>query len=216
VTGWRERRTFGVGPFASPVVLGPSGKGWYEPASQNAPRRVALHTTIGEFLVDSNLTRAALLKVAASLPLSGLPAPRGWLVHRSAGTVVRDGLMPDQAIERATFAVLVPTYLPAGFAAAAAETSTGRTVRAVTVLYRSPTAQLDGEGIRLYQATGQTLAPPTDPGALAVLVRGVVARWSPDEQTLEWEDGDVYRSISAPGIDLATVVRIAGSLRAPG
>jgi hypothetical protein len=214
VTGWRERRPFGVGQFASPVTLGPDGRALYEPASADSPRRVAIHSANGEFLVDSNLTPAQLLRVAASLPVDGVALPSSWLVRTAPnGTVVRLGLTAGQALAAAGFAALVPRYLPDGDAAAAAELARGPRMRAITILYRSPTAQLDGDGIAVYQATGQRLAPPTDPGALAVLVRGVVGRWSPDEATLEWIQGHLYVSITAPGEDLSVVVRIADSLR---
>lgn len=214
VTGWKLRRRFGVGPFASPVTLGSNGRAFYEPASSDSPRRVAIHSADGEFLVDSNLAPGQLLRVAGSLPVSGLAPPASWLVRTEPdGIVVRVGLTARQALARARFAALVPTYLPDGYAAAAAELSTGRGLRAITILYRSPTAQLEGDGIAIYQSTGQRLAPPTDPGALAVLVRGRVGRWSPDQSTLEWVESRSYVSIAAPGVDLATVLRIAGSLR---
>jgi hypothetical protein len=214
VTGWTERRTFGVGSFASPVDIGADGTAWYEPATSTSPRRVALHTSAGEFLVDSNLTRAALLRVVASLPVTGLAPPRAWLQHSGPGGIkVRIGLTAAQAFAAAGFPALAPTSLPAGYASGAAELSTGRRSRAVTVLYRSPTAQLGGEGILLYQATGERLAPPTDPGAVAVLVRGRVGRWSPDQAVLEWVENGVYLSIAAPGLDLSVVLHVASSLR---
>ncbi len=50
VQEWRQPSPFGVGPFAELVTLA-RGVGYYEPASQDEPRRVALHTAAGEFLV---------------------------------------------------------------------------------------------------------------------------------------------------------------------
>jgi hypothetical protein len=215
VTGWDQDRTFGVGSFASPVRVGARGTGWYEPASQAGPRRLALHTASGEFLVGSNLTRQALIRVAASLPVSGVAPPREWLVRTSAnGLVVRIGLSPSRALAGAGFRALVPGYLPAGYAAASAQLASSPSVRAVTILYRSGVAQLEGDGVLIYQATGQGVAPPTDPSAVAVLVRGTVGRWSPDEATLEWVEGHLYVSITAPQTPLAVVARIADSLHA--
>ena len=41
----------------------------------------------------------------------------------------------------------------------------------------------------------------------------LVGRWSPGRHLLEWVDGGVYRSLSAPALDLPTLLRVARSLR---
>ncbi len=213
VSGWTEARPFGVGPFAEPVAM-PTGVGYYEAASVTDPRRVALHTAGGELLVESNLSRADLLRVAGSLPVSGLPQPNSWRIHRWSGGVTEDGLTPAEGIAEARLPVLVPGYLPSGYRAAAAEVARAGTGDSLTVVFRRPAAQLDGVGLMLVQATGQTLPPPEEPQVEAVAIApGLVGRWSPGRHLLEWVDAGVSRSLSAPALDLPTLLRVARSLR---
>jgi hypothetical protein len=212
VAGWSRRSLFGVGAFAEPVLL-PSGHGvgYYEPATAIEPRRISLHTMVGEFLVVSNLPRATLLEVAGSLPVTGLPQPATWRIHRWSGGVVEQGLSPSEALRRAPFTALVPGSMPVGYRPAAAEVVRSRGVLGIAIDYRRPAAELGGTGFRLYQAVGQGLPPPNGP-EVEVLVRGVEARWSPDDGLLEWTEGRIYRSLSAPGLDLSSLVRVANSL----
>ena len=79
VTGWDQGRPFGVGSFAEPVRLA-NGPGLYEPASSADSRRIALHTAGGEFLVQTNLPRALLVRVAGSLPVETLAFPGSWRI----------------------------------------------------------------------------------------------------------------------------------------
>src|SRR5439155_9484373 len=71
VSGWERPALFGVGQFAQRVRLGDVGVGYYEPATDTEPRRVAVHTADGEVLVSTNLDRATLLEVAATLAIHG-------------------------------------------------------------------------------------------------------------------------------------------------
>ena len=82
----------------------------------------------------------------------------------------------------------------------------------VTIVYRRPAAELDGVGLILYQATGQSLAPPDSPDEQAVMVGSNAGRWSPEDHLLEWMDGRVYRSLTGPAFDLTTIVQVARSL----
>jgi hypothetical protein len=213
VNGWNQSRLFGVGPFAQVVALRGREAAYYEPASATEPRRVALHTPGGEYLVATNLPTAELLTAAASLPVTGVAEPASWRIHHWQGGSVEDGLTPAQAEADAGFAVLAPSFLPPGYAAATAEVVRGPGMVGVTVAYRRPAAELDGIGIRVYQATGQSLPPPTSGAEEAVGVQGVVGRWSPDQHLLEWAQGGVYRSVAGPEFDLATLLRVADSLR---
>lgn len=212
VTGWRQKAAFGIGPFAERSALPGGGLGYYEPADGIEPRRIALHTARGEFLVATNLDRRRLMRAAGTLPVCGMPLPRTWLVHRGAGQTVQDGLDPAQALGRVDFPALVPGFLPDGYRAAAAEVVASRRNRGVTIAYRRPAAELDGIGLRWYQASGQLLGPPRGVGQTALELRGTVARWSADEHLLEWVEDGVYRSLSGPSFDLATMVRIAASM----
>ena len=152
--------------------------------------------------------------MAGSLPVSGLPQPASWRIHRWSGGVTEDGLTPQEGIARAGFSVLAPGYLPAGYGAAAAEVARAGTGDSLTLVYRRPAAQLDGVGLMLVQASGQTLPPPEEPQVEAVAIApSLVGRWSPGRHLLEWVDGGVYRSLSAPALDLPTMLRVARSFR---
>jgi hypothetical protein len=208
VEGWDQPALFGIGPFPETVKMpGRSGVGYYLPAASAEPRRLALHTAKGEFLVATNLPRSRLLQTAASIPVRGLPQPVEWRVHQWSGGVV------EQGIARAKFALQEPSFLPTGYRRVAVQTATSGKSTGVTFVYRRPAAELDGVGLVLYQASGQDLAPPNSPDELTVALGPNVGRWSPEDHLLEWIDGRVYRSITGPSFDLATIVRVALSLR---
>jgi hypothetical protein len=209
VQSWKQRALFGIGPFPETVKLeGDTGVAYYEPATASDPRRLALHTQRGEFLLATNLPRADLISAAMSMPVTGLSQPNGWRVHRWSGGVV------EQGVNDPGFPLLVPTYLPTGYAPVAAQTARTDRSTGVTLVYRRPAAELDGVGLILYQADGQNLAPPSSPDEQAVTVGAVTGRWSPDQHLLEWLDQGVYRSLSGPAFDLSVLLKVAGSLRA--
>jgi hypothetical protein len=112
-----------------------------------------------------------------------------------------------------SFPVLTPTGLPRGYDAVSAQTVRTPNVEGLTVVFRRPAAELDGVGLELYQAEGQTLPPPTGAGQQEVRVRAVVGRWWPDGHRLEWLEGGIYRSLVGPSFDLTTMLGIADSLR---
>lgn len=214
VRKWREPRPFGVGAFAERVQLGAGrGVGYYEPATSSEPRRLAIHSRDGELLLSSNLPRASLVEAARSLRLTGNPAPTAWRIRRWSGGTVRSGLKPEEAIGRVDFPVLLPAALPSGYRAVAGETFESRATEGLTVVFRRPWAELDGVGLRLYQARGAPLPPPTEAAVHAVFVRGVRGRWSPGQHLLEWIEQGVYRSLSGPSFELAALLRVADSLR---
>jgi hypothetical protein len=116
ITGWTQRRLFGVDDLAERVALGiDRGVGYYEPATSTQPRRMAIHSQAGELLVATNLSRDRLVRMAGSLPVVGRPAPASWLVRRWSGGVVRSGLTVSEAVRRASFGVLIPAALPSGY-----------------------------------------------------------------------------------------------------
>jgi hypothetical protein len=210
VVGWDRPEPYGVGTFAEAVDLS-AGRGvaFYEPASIEEPRRVAIHTRQGEFLLASNLPRDRLLAVAGSLPVTGRALPKRWRILEWPGGVIREG------VARADFSLLGPTFLPSGYRQAGAQTVTIGEMTGVSVAYRRPGAELDGVGLVVYQATGAVLPPPDSPGAQSVKVRGVDGRWSPDEHLLEWVQGGIYRSLTGPSLYLPTLLRVAEGLREP-
>jgi outer membrane lipoprotein-sorting protein len=213
VRRWNQPHLFGVGPFAEEVRLGP-GTGYYEPASTMEPRRVALHTAMGEVLIATNLPRATLLSVATSLPVTGVPRPARWGVHRGSNSLVKVGLSPEEAIAESGFEVMVPTVLPPGYRAVSAATVRSSKSEGITIVYRQRAAELGGDGLRLYQSTGETLPPPTAGDEQVVPMDGITGRWSPQAHTLDWVDAaGVYRSLSGPAFDLTTLLEVAESLR---
>jgi hypothetical protein len=208
VDGWDQPAIFGIGPFPETVKIpGRKGTGYYLPATSTEPRRLAIHSAKGEFLVATNLPRSRLLQTAASIPVRGLPQPVAWRVRQWSGGVV------EQGVARAKFALEGPAFLPTGYRRVAVQTATSGKSTGVTFVYRRPAAELDGVGLVVYQASGQDLAPPNSPDDLTVMVGHSVARWSPEDHLLEWMDGRIYRSITGPSFGLATIVRVASSLR---
>lgn len=214
VRGWTQPHLFGVGPFAEEERIGRDGLGYYEPATPTEPRRLALHTGEGEVLIATNLPRATLLSVATSLPLTGIPRPARWRVHRGSNAVVMVGLSPDEAIAGLGFDVMMPSALPSGYRPVAATTVSTPTSQGITIVYRRPAAELGGPGLRLYQSAGEALPPPTGADEQAVRVGGGTGRWSPESHTLDWVDEQgVYRSLSGASFDLTTLLEVAASLR---
>jgi hypothetical protein len=215
VRGWNQSQLFGVGPFAEEVTLGSAGGvGYYEPATGTEARRVAVHTTEGEFLLATNLPRAALLSVAGSLPVGGVAVPGEWRIHRGSNAVVEIGLSPEEAVERAGFEVLLPSFLPPGYRAASAMTVETAGATGIAINYRRPAAELGGTGLRLYQSHGEALPPPTGADEQIVQVGGTMGRWSPEAHVLDWiDEHGVYRSLSGPGFDLTSLLEVATSLR---
>jgi hypothetical protein len=219
VTGWRHADLFGVDGFAQAVQLPGGGTGYYEPAAGPAPgaeagaRRVSLHTVVGEIVVESNLPRDALLRVAGSLPARGLPEPDAWRVHRWPGGELIDGLSPMEAIRRAPFRADLPATVGGGYQAVSAELSRVGGSTTITIAYRRPAADPGGTGLWLSEAAATAMPPPTDPSEEQVALLGGLARWSPDRHLLEWVRSGVYHSLRADDLELSALLRIAESMR---
>jgi hypothetical protein len=212
--GWDEPAPYGdVGELAQAVTVG-SGVAYYEPATAELGRRLSVHARGVDLYMESNLPRRDLLEVAASLPVRGLRVPNRWLSLRLPGGEVQERVTLEEAVRAAPF-VLLPEELPEGYYAAAAFELEAVGRREVTVYFRRPGSELDGVGIRLHQATGVGLPPPTDPDALAVRVRGTTGRYSPSRGELEWIEDGVYRSLSGTALDLGGLLAAAGSLEVP-
>jgi hypothetical protein len=127
--------------------------------------------------------------------------------------VVQQGLTPEEAIAEAGFDLFLPSFLPQGYLAVSAVTVRTATGTSVTIVYRQSAAELGGQ-LRLHQATGQSLPPPTGADEQIVRVGTSMGRWSPEAHVLDWVDEDgIYRSISGPGLDLTTLLQVAVSLR---
>jgi hypothetical protein len=198
----------GVSILAERVEVPVGGVALYEPAGPNAGRRLSIHAAGWDAVLESNLPRAELLRVAGSLPVRGLEPPRAWLVRDlpGGGRVERVGL--GEAVERAGFPVLVPRRLPPGTRFAAAELLTG----AVSFYYRRAGIESEGFALRVHQAAGVPLPPASGTDQVSVRVRAVTGRWSPVRHELEWIEAGAYRSLRAPWLDLADVLVIAASM----
>lgn len=178
--------------LAMPVEL-QHGTGLYEPATLEHGRRVTILGPRWDLAIETNLPREELLEIASSAPIVG------GLPEQPADDLDDAG--------RAVPELLTPTPLPAGYRLWIVDARRG----AVTIHYLRPGAELDGTGIRLYQARDAGLPPPLD-DVLGVTVRGIAGRYSAERAELEWVEDGVYRSLQAAAFDLAGLLRIAASL----
>lgn len=213
---WDQEALFGdVGPLAARIDLPGGGVAYHEPPTATLGRRLAIHDAGADLYLESNLPLERLLEVAASVPVRGRPIPDAWRTRRLPGGTLEVGLGLDEAV-RAFPELALPARLPAEYRLWTLQLLQGREGTGVTAFFRRPGGELQGVGIRLHQAEGAGLAPPTDPGALAVRVRGETGRYSPIRGELEWVEGGVYRSLLADGLDLDHLVQVAGSLAPAG
>jgi hypothetical protein len=197
IRGWDGPSLFGdVGELAEPVRAG-RGTVYYEPASGTIGRRVAVHGRGWDIELESNLPGSDLLAIAASLPVTGRPAPGAWF----------DRVPVGEAVDDAPFAML-PARLPTNYRPWGARSGPDGTV---TVWFRRPGVE-PGPGLVLHQAPRAALPPPLEGEVLAVRVRGTAGRYSPARGELEWMEDGVYRSLGGGALDLRGLLRVASSL----
>ncbi len=201
--------------FAQRVVLPGGGTGYYEPATAQVGRRVSIHSNGLDIYLESNLPPSTLLRIAGSLPVKGVDLPSSWAVQRAGGGLIIARVPFGEALRRAGFPVLVPRALPAGYGMVASQLIRFPGGSAVALYYGRPGIEPGGFGIRVYESPGGQVPPASGTGVASVRVGNVLGRWTPDQGELEWVDGGVYRSVTAPGLGLAEVVAIAGSLGGP-
>jgi outer membrane lipoprotein-sorting protein len=201
-----------VAPHAEEIVLPNGGIAYYEPATDSQGRRLTLHTERGDVAVETNLARDGLIEAAASLPVTGLPAPRRWLVRRSAeGVTQRVSL--DEAIDEAPFELALPEEVPDGYILASTELVTIEDSVAVNVYFQRFDAAFLRGPIRLHEELGDVLPPASsDVQELVRLEGSVVARWTPSGSRLEWVDDGVYQSLDGRGATLEELLAIAMSI----
>ncbi|HXF73319.1 MAG TPA: hypothetical protein VNO79_12005, partial [Actinomycetota bacterium] len=198
-----------VSPLAEEVALPGGGVAYYEPATEEAGRRLLIHAAGTDLLLETNLPREELLRIAASLPVDGLPAPQDWF--RGEGEGVRVSL--EEAAARAGFAPLVPAALPQGYVLASVELLPGEDGPGAIVLHIRPEdSVVGGARIRLFQHPAAELPPATAADVREIVVRGVPGRWSPERSQLEWIEAGLYVSVDAPGASLEDVLAVAASL----
>lgn len=198
---WDQPALFGdVTPLVQQVRLPDHGVAYYEPATGTLGRRLAIHSQGWDVALESNLPRPDLLRIAGSIPLDGARAPRRWLGQATL----------EHAEASAPF-LLLPSSLPSGYRLSSVFIERP----GVAVYFRRAGAELDGGGIRLYQASGVAMPPPLEPEVLAVRVRGVTGRYSPTRGELEWVEDGVYRSLGGSALDLEGLLAVARSLEPP-
>lgn len=213
---WRGDSLFGnLDAFAERVVLPGGGIAYYEPASDQWGRRMSIHASDLDVFLESNLPRARLLAVAASIPIRGEDIPAAWRVQHPAPGVTVERLSIGELEARAGFAVLVPGWIPPGHRLVATQLTTFRGTAGAALFYARSGVEPGGFGVRVYQSPGETIPPASGTFQAQVMVRGTTGRWSPAEHQLEWSENGVYRSITAPGLELRQVLFIAASLEPP-
>ncbi len=211
---WRGPTLFGpVGGAAQRVGLSSGGVAYYEPASDGLGRRLAIHASATNLFLESNLPRAQLLQLAASLPVRGQPLPDAWTTVSGSGISVQQ-VAPAEALARSPMPVMLPTNLPAGYelvSASVASDASGPT--AVSFVFRQRESDTAGGPIVLNVQMSDALPPASSAHQLLVDLDGTSARWTPDREQLEWIRDGAYVSLQgAVGLDamlhLATQVRI--------
>lgn len=209
---WTRPELFGdVGDLAAPVRLPGGGVAYYEPATASLGRRLSVHAGEVDLYLETNLPRDELLRVAGSLPVRGRLVPERWLVRRWPGGIVREQVTLAEARSHLPD-LLVPGRLPGGYRPWTVHVVRTNEGTGVATFFRRPGAELDGVGIRLFQAAGVELAPPMDPDVVAVRVRGTLGRYSLTRGELEWVEDGTYRSLRAEALDLGGLLAVARSL----
>jgi hypothetical protein len=187
---WPGGRLFGdLGPLVRPLALG-AGVAY---ASEDGGR-VAVHGGGVDLVVSGSLAPADLVRVAASLPVTGRPVPAGWAEAATA-------TLPQA---RAASPGLLRPRAPAGFAPPAVRVDG----RVVTLAYAGPGSR----GFLLVQAPGTRLVPPLDADARGVRVRGWDGRWSAGRGQLEWVESGRVLDLRSATLSLEELLAIAASL----
>jgi Putative zinc-finger len=209
---WDEPHLFGdVTALAIPLETANGGVAYYEPATATLGRRLSIHSPGMDLYLETNLSREMLLRVAASIPVRGRPIPESWLTVSWQGGTLRLQVPLDEA-QAEVPDLHLPSSLPQSYELWTIHLVRQGQATGAAVYFRRPGAELDGVGIRYYQAPGDGLAPPLDPDVARVRLGDAVARYSPTRGELEWVIDGTYRSITAPTLDLATLLRVARSV----
>jgi len=193
---------------ASGELIEAGGKAmYYRPASPERGREVELRWGDRRIVLVSNLPRAELLRVAASIPVEA--APIGQTVRLGDRTIER--LTPQNAMSYGF--VEAPSWLPPGYEARLALVTRTDERATVSVHYRRGEVLDGGTEIRITHMDDVDRLWPSSERYIVVAIGDVAARFSSGRGELEWIDDGVYRAISAPGFDLPTIVAVAESLR---
>jgi hypothetical protein len=213
---WERDELLGpVGSRAQEVSLPGGGVAYYEPATEDQGRRLSVHTNDVDLYLETNLSRADLLRVAASLPVKGIPLPDAWRVQETPeGSIERVRL--EEARAEAPFELLLPRALPQGSAIASVELLRHDDTVGVAVYFQNEEIAFGGGEMHLHMELADELPAAPASRQEAVEVRGVGGRYTPDAGRLEWLEGGLYVSIEAPGLALRDLILVAESLGSSG
>ncbi len=152
--------------------------------------RVLIHAASVDLEITGSVSSDDLLRIAASVPVTGQPVPRTWA--EAATTSLRD------------VALARPELLHApgldGFVGPAVAVDGSQVVLSYT--------SGGDRTFSLTQLAEHRLGPPVDGVVHSVQIRGVTGRYTPARGTLEWvEDGHVItlRSTTMTGAELAEI-----------
>lgn len=209
---WARDELLGpVGRRAQEVALTGGGVAYYEPATEDQGRRLSIHTNDVDLYLETNLSRATLLRVAASLPVQGIPLPDAWRVQETAASTI-ERVRLDEARSEAPFELLMPLTLPEGSTLASVELVRRDDTVGVAAHFQDEEVAFGGGEIHLHMELAEELPPAPASRQETVQVRGVEARYTPDAGRLEWIEGGLHVSVEAPGLALRDLVEIAESL----
>jgi hypothetical protein len=213
---WSRPTLFGpVDDDAQQVELDGAGVGYYEPAGEGLGRRLAIHASGTNLFLESNLPRAQLLALAASLPVRGEILPPAWRTVTGSGFSIEQ-VAPLEALARSPVPVELPVKLPPGYiVASAALESDPAGVTGVSFVFRQRETDTAGGPIVLHVQEGATLPPASAATQYQLALRdGTPARWTPARGQLEWVTDGAYLSLEGRSglrtlLDLATQVRVS-------
>ncbi len=200
---WGGPTVFGpVGDAAQQVGLSSGGVAYYEPASDGLGRRLAIHTSGTNLFLESNLPRAQLLQLAASLPIRGQPLPNAWTMVSGSGISIEQ-VAPADALARSPVPLELPATLPAGYVLASASIVSGQAgPTAVNFVFRQRETDTAGGPLVLHVQMADALPPASSAHQLLVDLNGISARWTQDREQLEWIRDGAYVSLQGPlGLD---------------
>ena len=181
---------------------------YYRPATWRQGRTLEMFAGDAHVLVETNLPRDALIEIAGSIDFDAGKLPRRPLERGSFVLTRADhGDLAEMDFVR------FPSYLPTGYRPSGAFTSRTPTgIVTATSYYRSSESEYDGLGIRITQSKGVDLLPPSPEDAVNVSLGDGSVRWFPLRGEIDWIEGGVYTSISAPSLPRAAMLRIAEGL----
>jgi len=212
--GWTSNTLYGpVSLQAQEVSLANGSVAYYEPATADHGRRLSIHAVGTDLYVETNLSRDMLLNVAGSLRVTGIPIPATWAV-RTSPEGVTERVTLAQAAAETPFTIMLPgsDALPAGYSVASAEIVRLHQGTALNVYFQQQDTDLGTGPIRLHEEVATKLPPASSAAQSEVEVRGVIGRWTPNRNQLEWVEQGVYLSLDAGGLSLADLLRVAASL----